>query len=235
MTLRGVFVAGTDTGVGKTWVSCGLAAAAARAGRRIEVMKPVAAGAVATPDGLRNDDALALIAAAGSRARYEDVNPYCLPQPVSPHIAAAAAGVRIEVEVLCDAARRLAAGDNWLLVEGAGGWHAPIGAHATMAEVARTLGLPVLLVVGLRLGCLNHAVLTQAAIERDGCRFAGWIGNVIDPAMPALEANVDWLRKRLGEPFALAPHRGPAEATTHASGGLPDECFTSASRRLMQL
>ncbi len=235
MTLRGVFVAGTDTGVGKTWVSCGLAAAAVRDGRRIEVMKPVAAGAEPTPDGLRNDDALALIAAARSRARYEDVNPCCLPLAASPHVAAAAAGVRIDTAALRDAAARLGADGAWLLVEGAGGWHAPIGDRATMAEVARALGLPVLLVVGLRLGCLNHALLTQQAIERDGCRLAGWIGNVIDPAMTALEANVDWLRKRLGEPFALVPHRAATDGLPAAAPGFPDECFASASRRLMQL
>jgi dethiobiotin synthetase len=231
MSLRGVFVAGTDTGVGKTFVSAGLARAAVADGRRIAVMKPVAAGADPTPAGLRNDDALALIAAAGSTAPYGDVNPYCLPTAASPHIAAALAGCRIEPAVVVEAARRLAGGGDWLLVEGAGGWHAPTGPGETMADLARALGLPVLLVVGLRLGCLNHAQLTRQAVARDGLAFAGWIGNVIDPAMAHLDANIDWLRERFGEPFALLPWQG---------GGTPDDAssgtrLATASRRLSQL
>jgi dethiobiotin synthetase len=231
MTLRGVFVAGTDTGVGKTFVSAGLAAAAVAEGRRLAVMKPVAAGADETPDGLRNDDALALIAAARSTAPYEDVNPYCLPIAASPHIAAAAAGRRIETDVVLGAARRLTRAGEWLLVEGAGGWQAPIGARETMADLARALGLPVLLVVGLRLGCLNHAQLTHDAIRRDGLRFAGWIGNVIDPAMPHLDANLDWLRERFGDAFALLPWQPPDRPGNES----PAARLATASRRLAQL
>jgi len=231
MRLRGVFVAGTDTGVGKTFVSTGLARAAVAEGRRLAVMKPVAAGAEPTPAGLRNDDALALIAAAGSTAPYELVNPYCLPHPVSPHIAARAAGVRIEPAVVRESAQRLAASGDWLLVEGAGGWHAPIGEHETMADLARALDLPVLLVVGLRLGCLNHARLTHDAIRRDGLPFAGWIGNAIDPAMAHLDENLAWLSQRFGEPFALVPWQA-AGAACGSARTLP---LATASRRLMQL
>jgi len=231
MTLRGVFVAGTDTGVGKTFVSTGLARAAVADGRPLAVMKPVAAGADATPAGLRNDDALALIDAARSTAAYEDVNPYCLPLAASPHIAAAAAGLRIEPAVVQRAAQRLAAAGEWLLVEGAGGWFAPIGERETMADVARALGLPVLLVVGLRLGCLNHALLTHEAIRRDGLRFAGWIGNAIDPGLTHADANLAWLRQRFGEPFALVPWQGGGTASREDAATR----LTTASRRLMQL
>jgi dethiobiotin synthetase len=231
VSLRGIFVTGTDTGVGKTFVSTGLARAAVADGRPLAVMKPVAAGADPTPAGLRNDDALALIDAARSTAAYEDVNPYCLPLAASPHIAAAAAGARIDTAVVRHAAQRLAATHEWLLVEGAGGWYAPIGERETMADVARTLALPVLLVVGLRLGCLNHALLTQQAIQRDGLRFAGWIGNVIDPAFEHLDANLSWLRERFGEPFALVPWQGGRATPTAPAAGL----LATASRRVMQL
>ncbi len=231
MSLRGVFVAGTDTGVGKTYVSTGLAMAARADGRRIAVMKPVAAGAIATPAGLRNDDALELMAAAGSTAAYEQVNPYCLPEAASPHIAAQSAGRRIDAAVVLDAAQRLAANGDGLLVEGAGGWHAPIGERDTMADLARALGLPVLLVVGLRLGCLNHALLTHEAIHRDGLDFAGWIGNAIDPAMTHLDENVAWLSRRFGEPFALLPWQ-PGSATSRAARAA---LLATASRRLFQV
>ncbi len=231
MTLRGVFVAGTDTGVGKTFVSTGLARAAVADGRPLAVMKPVAAGAAATPAGLRNDDALALIAAARSTAAYEDVNPYCLPLAASPHVAAAAAGLRIEPAVVRGAAQRLTNAGEWLLVEGAGGWCAPIGGRETMADVARALELPVLLVVGLRLGCLNHALLTHEAIRRDGLRVAGWIGNVVDPGMAQVDANLEWLRERFGEPFALLPWQG----ADGASPALAATLLATASRRVMQL
>ena len=228
---RGMVVAGTDTGVGKTFVTAGLAAALVRAGRRVAVMKPVAAGAVDTADGLRNEDALALIAAANSSAAYADVNPVCLPDPVSPHLAAARAGLRIEPAPLRAAASRLAADADYLLVEGAGGWRAPIGEVATMAEVAREFGLPVLLVVGLRLGCLNHAQLTHATILADGLRFAGWIGNVVEPQMAGLDANVEWLSRRIGEPFALVPRCASGEPGAESLR----DAFATASRCLEQL
>lgn len=228
---HGVFIAGTDTGIGKTFVAAGLAAALAQEGRRVAVMKPVAAGALATADGLRNEDALALIAAAGSSAPYGDVNPVCLPDPVSPHLAAARAGRRIELAPLRAAAARLAANADFLLVEGAGGWRAPIGDDTTMADVARALGLPVLLVVGLRLGCLSHAQLTAEAIRADGMRLAGWIGNVIEPGLSGLEANVEWLSRRIGEPFALVPRANPGDPVAASIR----DAFATASRCLQQL
>jgi dethiobiotin synthetase len=209
---RGVFVTGTDTEIGKTHVSRALAAAARHRGRRIGVMKPIAAGAVMTPLGLRNDDALALIAAAVggapddpvSAADYHRVNPYCFAAPVSPHIAAAQAGVTVDLSRLAALAHARLAGEppeeDWLVVEGAGGWLAPVTETEAIADLAIGIGLPVLLVVGLRLGCLNHAELTAREIRRSGLPLAGWVANAVDPAMTRREENVSMLTIRFGEP-----------------------------------
>ena len=208
----GVFVTGTDTEIGKTHVSRALVAAARARGRRIGVMKPVAAGAEQTPLGLRNEDALALIAAARGTAPdapvaetdYAQVNPYCFPPPVSPHIAAAQAGVAIDLPRLAALARGRLTGDrpenDWLVVEGAGGWLAPLSETEAISDLAVAVGLPVLLVVGLRLGCLNHAELTARDIRRSGLPLAGWVANAVDPAMTCREENVSMLTIRFGEP-----------------------------------
>lgn len=209
---QGVFVTGTDTEIGKTHVSRALVAAARTRGRRIGVMKPIAAGAERTPLGLRNEDALALIAAARggapedpvTAADYAMVNPYCLLPPVSPHIAAAEAGIRIDLGHLGDLARGRLAGphpeNDWLVVEGAGGWLAPLSDTEAISDLAMAVGLPVLLVVGLRLGCLNHAELTAREIRRAGLPLAGWVANAVDPAMTRREENVSMLTIRFGEP-----------------------------------
>lgn len=193
----GWFVAGTDTGVGKTQVTAAMLATAARAGRRAIGMKPVAAGCRATAAGLRNDDAEILLRASNVNADYADVNPYAFAPAISPHLAARAAGVTIRPETILDHYHRLAARADVVLVEGAGGWCAPIGDTQTMADVARALGLPVVLVVGMRLGCLNHALLSVAAIAQCGLTLAGWMANVIDPAMAQLDDNIAALDARL--------------------------------------
>jgi dethiobiotin synthetase len=211
------FVTGTDSGVGKTFCTVALAWALMQTGRRVAVMKPVAAGAERTPEGLRNDDAQALIAASNVSAPYEIVNPYCLPLAASPHIAAAEAGVTIDVARLARCATRLGAGADVLLIEGAGGWLAPISERETMADVARALGAPILLVVGLRLGCLNHALLTRAAIRATGLGLAGWIANHLDPEMIRVEANIATLESRLDAPLlARIPHGTSAQAAVAA-------------------
>jgi dethiobiotin synthetase len=191
-----VFVAGTDTGVGKTYVALRLIRGLVAQGLRVAAMKPVAAGAARTLLGLRNDDALQLAAAANVTAPYELVNPVCLELATSPHLAARAARVSIDIERLVDAYSQLAARSDVVVVEGAGGWLAPIGEAtgeatgdaATMQDVAVALRLPVILVVGLRLGALSHALLTAAAIERSGLRLAGWVAN---PLLDALAAGFD--------------------------------------------
>ncbi len=167
------FITGTDTGVGKTLVAVALTRALVARGLRVAVMKPVAAGTVKTPEGEFNDDALELLAASNVKASYEDVNPWLLKTAASPHLAARADGVTIRHERIVAAYGRLAAASDLVLAEGAGGWLAPISATETMADVAEKLALPVMLVVGLRLGCLNHALLTRDAVRARGLRLRG--------------------------------------------------------------
>ena len=200
------FITGTDTGVGKTLVAVALTRALVARGLRVAVMKPVAAGTVKTPEGEFNDDALELLAASNVKASYEDVNPWLLKTAASPHLAARADGVTIRHERIVGAFGRLAAASDLVLAEGAGGWLAPISATETMADVAEKLALPVLLVVGLRLGCLNHALLTRDAVRARGLRFAGWIANKLQTEMPLANANVDTLSTRFGmAPLAVVP------------------------------
>jgi dethiobiotin synthetase len=208
---KGFFITGTDTGVGKTLVSVALTRALVARGLRVAVMKPVAAGAIATADGPRNDDALELLAASNVPAAYHDVNPVLLATPASPHLAALHDGVSIRPEPILAAQRKLAAASNLLIVEGAGGWHAPVSSVATMGDLAEKLALPVILVVGLRLGCLNHALLTRAAIRSQGLRFAGWIANRMATEMPLAGANIDTLSSRFGAaPLGIVPSGFPA-------------------------
>ena len=202
----GFFITGTDTGVGKTLVAAALTRALVARGLRVAVMKPVAAGTVRTPAGEFNDDALELLGASNVEAAYEDVNPWLLRTPASPHLAARAQGVAIRHERIAAARSRLAAASDLLLAEGAGGWLAPISATETMADVAEKLALPVILVVGLRLGCLNHALLTHDAIRARGMKFAGWIANRMQAEMPLVDANIDTLTGRFGaEPLGVVP------------------------------
>jgi dethiobiotin synthetase len=200
MTPQGFFVTGTDTGVGKTVIAAALTRALAARGLRVAVMKPIASGSEPTPEGLRNADALALMAAASVAAPYETVNPYCFLPPISPHIAALERGTAIDLMLLRRRFDSLAAQADCVIVEGAGGWLAPISERATMAELALALSLPVLVVVGLRLGCLNHALLTRESIAARGATFAGWVANAIDPRFERTAENVATLTARLGAP-----------------------------------
>jgi dethiobiotin synthetase len=203
---RGFFITGTDTGVGKTLVGVALTRALVARGLRTAVMKPVAAGWMETPDGPRNDDALELLAASNVPAAYEDVNPWLLSTPASPHLAARLDEVTIGHERILAAQRKLAAASDILIVEGAGGWLAPISATETMADVAEKLALPVVLVVGMRLGCLNHALLTRVAIRASALPFAGWIANGLDTPMALSRENVETLTARFGRPpLAVVP------------------------------
>ena len=207
---QGFFVTGTDTGVGKTLVSVALTRAFVARGLRTAVMKPVAAGAVDTPDGPRNDDALELSGASNVPAAYEDVNPWLFAMPASPHLAARADGIAIRPEKILRAYARLAERADVVVVEGAGGWHAPISAMESMADIAQKmdeqLTLSVVLVVGLRLGCLNHALLTREAIRSRSLPFAGWIANRMQTEMPLADDNIDTLATRFGvAPLAVVP------------------------------
>jgi dethiobiotin synthetase len=213
MTARGVFITGTDTGVGKTVVAVGLVRGFVAQGLRIAVMKPVASGSEHTADGLRNDDALRLIAASNVAVPYESVNPYCFEPAISPHIAAKDIGVTVDRLHIRHTLDALAARADYVVVEGAGGWLAPIGGRETMAELAITLELPVVLVVGLRLGCINHASLTKLAIDSRGPRFAGWIANGIDPTLARGAENLAALERALAQPaLAIVPFRSDESA-----------------------
>ena len=201
---RSLFIAGTDTGVGKTWVATRLLRAWARAGRRAAGMKPVAAGATRTGQGWRNEDALALQAAGNVELPYELLNPVCLPRAASPHLAARDASFYIDIDSIKADFDIIVSKTDVIAVEGAGGWYAPLrdgppaeAGSGTMAELARLLDLPVLLVVGLRLGCLNHALLTAEAIARCGCKLAGWIANPIDSQFTDQAACIEWLEGAL--------------------------------------
>lgn len=197
MKARGLFVTGTDTGVGKTRVAVALIHALRAQGLRVAAMKPVSAGHA--PGGL-NEDVVALLHAANVNAGVQDMNPYALAEPIAPHIAARHAGVRIDLEVIAAAYSRLAAAADVVVVEGAGGWRVPLNDREDMADLARRLGLPVVLVVGMRLGCLSHALLTAESIASRQLPWAGWVANHVDPAMACQAENVAALRARLPAP-----------------------------------
>ncbi|HEY0233401.1 MAG TPA: dethiobiotin synthase [Dokdonella sp.] len=201
MSARGLFVTGTDTGVGKTHASCVLLAALRARGLRAVGMKPVASGCRETPQGLRNDDADALIGASAPTPSYADCNPYAFAPPIAPHIAARASGREIRLEPVLAAHSRLAPIADRIVIEGVGGWMAPLSDSLMQADLVRALDVPVILVVGLRLGCINHALLSARAITADGARLAGWIANRIDPDMQEVDANLATLRARIGAPL----------------------------------
>lgn len=197
----GCFVTGTDTGVGKTLVSAGLLHALAVHHRRVVGMKPVAAGVVPWGDDWASEDAIALRAASTLAVPAALDNPVLLLDPLSPHIAAARAGVQIDIAAMVRSYQALAAQADVVVVEGAGGFHVPLTNTQTGADLAQALALPVVLVVGLRLGCLNHALLTAEAIRARGLTLAGWVANRVDPDMGAVEENIAYLRSRLGAPL----------------------------------
>lgn len=190
---RACFLTGTDTGVGKTMIAAALLRAAAAQGLSVLGMKPVAAGGA--------EDVDALIAAANVAAPRECVNPYLLAEPMSPHLAARRDGVAIDLERIARCCDELRGRADFIVVEGAGGFRVPLTDTQDGADLAARLGLPVILVVGLRLGCLNHALLTTEAIRARGLHLAGWVANQVDPAMACVAENVDTLRTRLSAPL----------------------------------
>ncbi|BEU95769.1 dethiobiotin synthase [Acidovorax sp. DW039] len=195
------FVVGTDTGVGKTHASCALLQALARHHRRVVGMKPVAAGVVPWGEGWASEDSIALRAASTIAVPPELDTPMLLPDPLSPHIAAERAGVSINIATIVHAYEALSAQADAVVVEGAGGFHVPLSLTETGADLAVALKLPMVLVVGLRLGCLNHALLTAEAISARGLTLAGWVANRVDPDMLAPDENMAWLQQRLGAPL----------------------------------
>lgn len=198
---RGFFVTGTDTGIGKTVAASALIRYLVDRGLPCAPMKPVASGAGPVDGELRNDDALALIAAAGGGFDYEDVNPVIFPEAIAPHLAAARHGRHIEFHCIGAAFARLRERADFVVVEGVGGWLVPLGEDLDVESLARRLALPVVLVVGLRLGCINHALLTARAIEASGCAFAGWIANHTEPGFLEVAENVATIRAAVRAPL----------------------------------
>ena len=197
----GFFVVGTDTGIGKTHAACALLHALARRHDRVCGMKPVASGGVETADGFTNEDSIAHRAASTVRVPPALDNPILLPEPLSPHLSAARAGTAISFEVVLDAAAELRRRTDALVVEGAGGFLVPLSQTQTGADLAVAMGLPIVLVVGMRLGCLNHALLTAEAIRARGLVLAGWIANRIDPDFLCPDENLAYLRTHLDAPL----------------------------------
>lgn len=218
-----LFITGTDTGVGKTLIACALLRAYAARGLRMVGMKPVAAGAMRMNGILVNVDVEQLIAASNVQAPRELVNPYCFEAPMAPHIAAADEKKHIKIKYLQKSAQRLAALADGLIVEGAGGFCVPLNESETFADLACALALPVVLVVGMRLGCLNHALLTAQAIRARGLTLAGWVANHVDPAMLRAEDNVAALAARLDAPMLarIAYQRAPDAGVIAGQFALP--------------
>jgi dethiobiotin synthetase len=209
---RGYFITGTDTGVGKTVVTLGLMHALQSRGNTVVAMKPVAAGCESTPAGLRNDDALRLQQQASIELDYSQVNPYAFAPAIAPHLAAEQAGTQLDIKEICNIYREISMFSDCVLVEGAGGWQVPLNADETLADLACALGLEVILVVGLRLGCLNHALLSAQSIASNGCELAGWVANHILPDVEASAANINALESRLTCPrLGTIPYKtGPS-------------------------
>ncbi len=197
--MNGLFITGTDTEVGKTVVACGVIHGLRAQGARVAAMKPVASGCRRTASGLRNEDAEALARAAGCAHPYSLVNPYALEPAIAPHLAAAEAGVTIDLEHIAAACQALAADGALVVVEGAGGWRVPLGRSIDISDLVRRLRLPVLLVVGVRLGCINHALLSAEAILADGHSLLGWVANVRAPDYA--QEQIESLRLRMPAPL----------------------------------
>lgn len=215
---NGFFITGTDTGIGKTYVSALLIKHFIAQGERVVGMKPVASGAQLINGQLRNEDALALMQAANVTASYELVNPYCFAPPIAPHIAAQKENRTISLQHINQCYAALAEISDRLIVEGVGGWRVPIDAQHDVADMAAQLGLPVILIVGMRLGCINHALLTAQAITAKGCKLIGWIANQVDPAMAVVAENISTLESRLPVPLLATV----AHAMHAAKTSMPD-------------
>ena len=205
--IKGYFVTGTDTGCGKTAITLGLMHLLQTKGYSVVGMKPIASGADLTSAGLKNDDALQIQRQASQLIEYNLINPYVFAPPIAPHLAAEQEGVTIELEEIALNFNKLIVQADCIMVEGVGGWQVPLGPDQTISDLAVRLGLPVILVVGFRLGCLNQALLTVASIQQTGIRLAGWVANMVDPDMLQPEANLESLKRRIEAPFlGFVPH-----------------------------
>lgn len=212
------FLTGTGTDVGKTRVATALLAAAAQQGMSTAGLKPVAAGCTMTEEGLRNDDALQLLAQTSLSISYEQVNPVALEPAIAPHIAAAEANRRLNADRLVGICRGvMMQRPDFMVIEGAGGWRVPLNERETFADLAKMLQLPVVLVVSMELGCINHALLTAEAIRHDGLALAGWVANSVTPDMDRYDENLATLQRWIPAPMLaeipFMPEAGPGQVS----------------------
>jgi len=215
---RGYFVTGTDTGVGKTLVSSALLLKLSEQGRTVAGMKPVASGCVSTPEGLRNEDAQSLMTYSGVSADYALVNPYAFEPAIAPHLAAQQAGVMMSRNTIMAAYDQLCLQADTLVVEGVGGWQVPLTETETMEDLAKQINLPVIMVVGIRLGCINHALLTYQAIQRSGLICCAWVANQVEEDMPCVEENITSIQTRLDIPcWGVIPWLDKVDVTAIAA------------------
>ena len=218
---RGFFITGTDTDVGKTTVALGLMAALKNKGFTVAAFKPVSAGCAQTENGLRNDDALQLMQQASVELPYDTVNPYAFEPAIAPHIAAAEQNIEMNIDTIAQAYQKISAEVDIVIVEGAGGWLVPLNNTQTMADIARALRLDVIQVVGLKLGCLNHALLTSASISEHGLKQLGWAGNQLSNDMPYRKENIETLRQRLPDKcLGIVPMFSTTDETTFETGDI---------------
>ena len=216
--IKGYFITGTDTDVGKTLVSASLLYLLRQQGLSVVGMKPIASGCRKTGQGLRNDDASLLIEHSSHQPEYNDVNPYAFEAAIAPHIAAAVNNTQIEIETIYQAFMRLSQSNDYCIVEGVGGWRVPVNQNKTMVDVARRIGLPVIVVVGIRLGCINHALLTIESINLSGLECAGWIANCIDPGAAEIGKVIDAIAERADKPLlGIIPHQSSLSVQDCAS------------------
>lgn len=201
MTANGVFITGTDTEIGKTWATVRLMSELQNRGLKVNGMKPVASGCEKQGGKLRNDDAIQIQSQSSASFAYDQVNPYAFAPPIAPHFAAAELGVEIQLSTINACYSVVADGAEIILVEGAGGWSVPLGDGLFWCDIVKNLGLQVVLVVGMRLGCINHALLTARAIQADGCSLLAWVANQIDPEYSEFDATVECLRDVLPASF----------------------------------
>jgi dethiobiotin synthetase len=199
--MAGYFISGTDTETGKTLITLGLMVALKNAGMKVGGMKPVASGCSRTKEGLRNEDAIQIQSFSDANKSYDLVNPYAFEPAVAPHIAACEAGVAIDLEKIKNCYKQISKSMDVVVVEGAGGWKVPMGNNQSLPDLVSVLGLPVVMVVGLKLGCINHAILTSEAIENDGQQLKGWVANEVEPHYFTSGATVDYLSSNISAPL----------------------------------
>jgi dethiobiotin synthetase len=202
MNPKTFFITGTDTDAGKTFAMCCLLQAAKKQGLATAAVKPISAGGILTNEGFKNEDALQLQKLCTLQLEYEEINPICLQQAIAPHIAAAQEQVEINASELAEHCKKVINKKADLtLIEGAGGWMVPLNQQEYIGDIVKVLNIPVILVVGMKLGCLNHALLTVNALKEEGINLHGWIANQLDPEMPVFEENIKTLQSKIAAPL----------------------------------